>query len=96
VSVGTDYTGVEKLDLYVEADAKFAGATVGYSFLVEGDYAVNDKLTAILGGTYADGNAYDVWAEIDYACLPGITGIATVGYDGAIYAALKAYYAVSL
>jgi len=93
-SVGTDFTGVDKLDLYVEADAKF-GAAFGYSVFAEGDYAVTDKLTGIVGGKYGDAG-YDVYAEIDYACLPGFTGIGVVGFDGAFYAALKAYYEVSL
>ncbi len=93
-SVGTDFTGVDKLDLYVEADAKF-GAAFGYTVFAEGDYAVTDKLTGIVGGKYGDAG-YDVYAEVDYACLPGMTGIGVVGYDGALYAALKLYYKVAL
>jgi len=94
VSVGTDYTGVDKLDLFVEADVKF-GAAFGFSVWAEGDYAVSDKLTAIVGGSFADGGAYDVYAEADYACLPGMTGVAVAGFDGALYAQLKMFYNVS-
>jgi hypothetical protein len=96
VSVGTDFTGVEKLDLYVEAAYQYTAGANKYSVFAEGDYALNDKVTAIVGGSYSDGNAYDVYAEVDYACLPGFTGIGVVGFDGSFYAALKAYYEVSL
>ncbi|HWR12714.1 MAG TPA: hypothetical protein VN445_12895 [Rectinemataceae bacterium] len=93
-SIGTDFTGVDKLDLYVEADVKL-GAAVGYTVFAEGDYAVTDKLTGIVGAKYGDAG-YDAYVEADYACLPGMTGIGVVGYDGALYAALKLYYEVAL
>ncbi len=94
VAVGTDYTGVDKLDLFAEADVKF-GAAFGWTVFAEGDYAVSDKLTAIVGGSVGDGITYDVYGEVDYACLPGMTGKAVVGFDGALYAQLKLGYSVS-
>jgi hypothetical protein len=96
VSVGTDFTGVEKLDLYVEADYQYTAGANGFTVFAEGDYAVTDALTAIVGGSFGDGNAYDVYGEIDYACLPGTTSSATIGFNGAFYANLAFSYNISL
>jgi len=93
--LGLDYTGVDKLEAYFEAYFQSKAGVIGWMVFAEGDYAVTDALTAIVGAAVGDASYLDVYGEADYAFGNGFTAKAIVGYDTALYAKLKACYAIS-
>ena len=94
-ALGLGYTGVAKLAANFEGAVVSTAGVITYSLWGQAEYAVADKISATVGAFY--GNAgYDVYAAVGYDLGAGMSTDVTVGFDSALYAAAKVYYALSL
>lgn len=94
-ALGLGYTGIAKLAANFESAVVSTAGVITYSVWGQGKYAVADKVSATLGAFY--GNAgYDVYAALGYDLGAGMSTDLKVGFDNAVYAVAKVYYALSL
>jgi len=94
-ALGLAYSGIDKLALNLEgAYTNTAGASA-FSVWGQGAYNLTDKVSATVGGSVANGGAYDAYANLGYDFGNGLSSEVGGGYNGALYAAAKIYYSVS-
>jgi len=94
-ALGLAYSGIDKLALNLEgAYTNIAGASA-FSVWGQGAYNLTDKVSATVGGSVANGGAYDAYANLGYDFGNGLSSEVGGGYNGALYAAAKIYYSVS-
>jgi hypothetical protein len=94
-ALGLAYTGVDKLTANLEAAVVSTAGVITYSVWAQGNYAVTDLISVAVGGFYGS-SGYDVYVSPAYDLGAGFSVDATVGFDGALYANSKLYYAISL
>ncbi len=93
-ALGFAYSGIDKLAANLEAAFTYTAGAIAYSVWGQGAYSLSDKMTATVGGSYAD-TGYDVYANLGYDYGNGLSSEVGAGFNGALYAAAKLYYSVS-
>ena len=93
---GASYTGIENLAAYVEGAAVSTAGVITFSVWGQADYTVIDPVTVSLGAYVGDSSKYDVYGAVAYDLGAGMSAEASVGFDGALWAAAKLFYVVSL
>ena len=94
-ALGFAYSGIDKLALNLEGAVTSTAGVLAYSVWGQGAYSLTDKMTATVGGSVANGGAYDAYAKLGYDYGNGLSSEVGAGYNGALYAAAKIYYSVS-
>lgn len=93
-AVGLAYDITEALSAGVEFDGAYTNALVWEVALGAG-YTVTDAISVGFKGLYDSANAYEAKGWVTYDLGKGFSVEGSAGYDGALSAALTAYYAVS-
>jgi len=94
-ALGLAYSGIDKLALNLEGAVTSTAGALAFSVWGQGAYSLTDKMTATVGGSVANGGAYDAYANLGYDYGNGLSSEVGAGYNGALYAAAKLYYSVS-
>jgi len=94
-ALGLAYSGIDKLALNLEGAYTNAAGASAFSVWGQGAYNLTDKVSATVGGSVANGGAYDAYANLGYDFGNGLSSEVGGGYNGALYAAAKIYYSVS-
>jgi len=94
-ALGLAYSGIDKLALNLEGAFTTTAGVSAFSVWGQGAYNLTDKVSATVGGSVANGGAYDAYANLGYDFGNGLSSEVGGGYNGALYAAAKIYYSVS-
>ncbi|HQJ23580.1 MAG TPA: hypothetical protein PK475_09560, partial [Rectinema sp.] len=94
-ALGLAYSGIDKLALNLEGAYTTTAGASAFSVWGQGAYNLTDKVSATVGGSVANGGAYDAYANLGYDFGNGLSSEVGGGYNGALYAAAKIYYSVS-
>ncbi len=94
-ALGLAYSGIDKLALNLEGAFTTTAGVSAFSVWGQGAYNLTDKVSATVGGSVANGGAYDAYANLGYDFGNGLSSEVGGGYNGALYAAAKIYYSLS-